>query len=145
MDNDGWIEVGGLPKYDTWDEDANSSFMGKYIKVHNNVGQNKSNLYVFQVDKEGKEMAVWGSTVLDDRFSAIQPGSWVKIEYLGRGPAKNGRQGAKLYKTFVKPANVSAPTTSTAPAAAPAAAPSTPAPTGAVAGASVDTGDDLPF
>jgi hypothetical protein len=67
-----------------------SDLVGEFKSVKENVGANKSNLYFFNTDRG--EVAVWGSTVLDDRLSNLEEGDTVRIVYLGTAEGKSGRQ-----------------------------------------------------
>lgn len=76
----------------TWDGEG--EIQGKYIRMNQNVGPNNSNQYV--LTNEDGEVAVWGSTVLDNKFSQIPQGAEVKVKYLGKERGKNGNQ----YKNY---------------------------------------------
>ena len=129
--NDGWTEVGSGPKYEMWDENADKTFTGKYLEVRNNVGKNKSNIYVLEIEN-GEKRGVWGSTVLDGKFENIELNSLVRINYLGKLAGKDARGSYKNYQVLSKSPNAVAPV---------ATAMGTPAP------ATVETQkeEDLPF
>lgn len=87
---EGWIEAGGQDM-DTpaWDREA--SVTGKLVNKQSNVGPNGSMLYTVETEK-GK-IAIWGSTVLDTKFSAIPTNSLVRVEPLGKQKSpKTGRE-----------------------------------------------------
>jgi hypothetical protein len=67
---------------------------GRYVSKKENVGPNKSNVYVLEVGDES--VGVWGNTVLDTKFGEIAIGKMAGIEYLGQKQSKNG----KGYKDF---------------------------------------------
>ena len=46
------------------------SVEGRYVAKSENVGRNKSNVYVVETE-DGKKIGVWGSTVLDSKFQKI--------------------------------------------------------------------------
>lgn|SRR3990167_3707529 len=93
MADDGWIKS---EQGDTWDFTANKEMVGLFIGKEENVGENNSNLYSFEVDQ--KNVAVWGSTVLDIRMKNVKVGEEVKIVFLGMEDSPN-RKG-KQYKNF---------------------------------------------
>lgn len=71
------------------------SVEGRYILKKEDVGRNKSNVYVLE-DSDGRKIGVWGSTVLDTKFEQIAIGKMVAIEYVGE---KEGKKG-NIYKDF---------------------------------------------
>lgn len=94
---DGWTEAGSS-NTPTWDEQT--PIQGKFIKTKSGVGPNKSMLYTL-LTKDG-EVGIWGSTVLDTKFSEIPHGSEVRVEFLGKATGKNGRSQYKDYKVLYK-------------------------------------------
>ena len=74
------------------------SIEGKYASKNENIGVNKSNVYVIET-KEGEKVGVWGNTVLDARFENIEIGAQVAIEYLGTKPSK--KTGKPYHDFFV--------------------------------------------
>lgn len=87
-------EVGNTWNYK--EEGKGAEFKGIYLSKEENVGENKSNIYNFQVDDE--VMSVWGTTVLDTRFKNLKYGEEVIIEYLGEVPSPNRKD--KTYHNF---------------------------------------------
>lgn len=71
------------------------SIEGRYVAKKENVGTNNSNIYYLDVD--GERVGVWGSTVLDTKFSQIAIGKMVAIEYLGK---KQFEKGGRSYHDF---------------------------------------------
>lgn len=63
-------------------EKKNDSIEGIYVKKKENVGENKANLYILDID--GVKRSVWGSTVLDDKMDDVSPGDKIRITYLGK-------------------------------------------------------------
>lgn len=59
-----------------------SETIGVYLGKQENVGPNKSVLHNLKVN--GKEVQIWGSSVLDTRLAMILPGTKIKIVYLGQ-------------------------------------------------------------
>lgn len=100
-DDKKWVEVGGNPQYEMWDENKDKTIMGKFVEVRRNVGKNGSNIYVLET-ANGEKRGVWGSTVLDARFENIQTGMEVMIEFLGKTPGKDARGSYKNYKVFMR-------------------------------------------
>jgi hypothetical protein len=90
-----WVKVGGgddVPVF-VFDSVKNKTLEGVYVKTESNVGRNHSNMYYFE-GKDGKQIKIWGNTVLDSRFKNLAPGELVKVEYLGLA------KGAKSGKNF---------------------------------------------
>ncbi|MDI6820953.1 MAG: hypothetical protein QMD65_02115 [Patescibacteria group bacterium] len=80
----------------TWNaEKTNDYIEGRYIEKNENIGQNKSNMYVLEAGNE--KVGVWGSTVIDSQMSRVAIGKMVKIIYLGQ--EKSDKTG-RIYKNF---------------------------------------------
>ncbi len=82
-----------IPKVD------NESIEGIFVKEEQDVGENKSMLYHMEVN--GKPKAVWGSTVLNTKMTAVRPGDLIKIEYLGKGVAKGAKNAPKMFDVYI--------------------------------------------
>lgn len=82
-----------------WDKEAEPVLMGALTKIERNVGPNESTLYTVKKD-DGKELKIWGSTVLDDRFLGVPEGTYVKVSYEGLKKGKNGKSYHN-YKVFI--------------------------------------------
>lgn len=97
MSENNWIEAGSNTG-DSWKpENEGDTLIGVLIGKKENVGINNSNVYLIEEkDKAGELTSVWGSTVLDTKFSEIPVGSKVKIEYLGKVKSK----APQPYKDF---------------------------------------------
>lgn len=95
----------GSASGETWDLEKQPILIGTYKNRKENVGINKSNVYIIDEDEKDEPTSVWGSTVLDTKFEEIPVGSRVKIEYLGKVKGK-APQPYKDYKVlYVKPDN----------------------------------------
>jgi hypothetical protein len=88
-----WPEVGQELK-------EKDSVEGRYVELRSEIGDNKSNIHVFEGD-DGKTIGVWGSYVLDGKMSRVAIGKMCKIVFLGRKESKNkGRNPYKDYDVF---------------------------------------------
>lgn len=63
---------------------------GVFKGVKTNVGPNSANLYTI-TDEDGKDISVWGSTVLDSRLKNLKEGEEVMIMYKGSKVGKSNR------------------------------------------------------
>lgn len=79
----------------SWDYKTQPKFVGKFIGFDENVGPNNSKLYHFELE-DGTEMSIWGSSVLDVRFSRLKIGEIVSIKYLGQKTSEK-RKGSKYH------------------------------------------------
>lgn len=79
----------------TWDYKTQPEITGVYKGVQYHVGPNDSTLFKLACD-EG-EVAVWGSTALNDRMMSIPVGHEVKLRYLG---LKKSLKGNRTYHDF---------------------------------------------
>lgn len=92
MNNFNWKKVGG----DMWDFGVNPELVGKYVDmIPANKEARKSSIITLE-GEDGNEIKLWGSTVLDNHFGAIEKGEWVRIVFLGMGKNKTGA----AYKNF---------------------------------------------
>lgn len=99
--NKNWEEV-NPDTQDMWDFRSQPTIQGLYVAKKENVGENKSNIYVLNVANE--KVGVWGSVVLDSRFEQIAIGSEVKIEYLGMVKPESGNRPYHNFKVYRRPA-----------------------------------------
>ena len=76
-------------------EKEGDAIVGIYETNQENVGQNKSMLYLLR-QPNGKIIGVWGSTVLDNKFKLIRLGDDIRVVYLGIVKPTQGRE----YKDF---------------------------------------------
>lgn len=95
--SDEWVEAGSASG-NTWDE--KEPLTGVLVRKQENVGPNNSRMYHIEVAGEEDTTGVWGSTVLDNKFSEIPIGSMVKVESLGKVQGKRGTY--KDYKVLYK-------------------------------------------
>lgn len=96
MSERNWKEITVDTSGEVWD--MSKPIEGEYVKVEHDIGPKKSNLYTIKTD--GGDMKVWGSMILDDKFSDIDEGTYVKIEYTGKEKSKSGNE-YHTYKLFV--------------------------------------------
>lgn len=79
-----------------WKPEAEEdSVEGVYISKEENKGANNSNAY--HLEKEGKQIMIWGTTIIDDRMQYAKIGEYVKIIYKGIEKNKKG-QDLKIYQ-----------------------------------------------
>jgi hypothetical protein len=76
---DNWSEV-SVESSETWDR--TKPVQGLLLEKKTDVGDNNSNLYV--IETADGNVSVWGSAVLDNKFSNIKVGTEVKVEYVGK-------------------------------------------------------------
>ena len=72
--------------------DIGDFLLGIYIEKRLNVGENSSNIYVFQVGKKdaAQQFAVWGKSSLDLKLAKIVYGTLVYIDLVGFRKSKRG-------------------------------------------------------
>jgi len=75
----------------TWDREG--TIVGALIDKKDSVGPNESKMYVLET-KDGN-VAVWGSTVLDNKMGRVKVGEEVMIEALGK--VKNPKTGRDYF------------------------------------------------
>lgn len=85
----------------TWKFKEQKEIEGIFISMKEKVGQNESCLYTLKT-KDG-EVGVWGSTLLDDRFTGIDLGEEVKIVYQGLQKNKNGSRSFHAFDVYHRP------------------------------------------
>lgn len=83
-----WQKIDEIPIWD-FKEKGNEEFIGHYESKKENIGKNKSSLYYFK-DLKGILVGVWGSEILDRRFSTLEKGQKVKIVYKGKVKGESG-------------------------------------------------------
>lgn len=96
---DDWVEVNQMTD-SSWDRQK--ELVGTFIERKEDVGENHSKLYVLKKE-DGTTIGVWGSTVLDTKFSTIELNSEVKIVPLGEAKSKTGKSYHD-YQVFKRPA-----------------------------------------
>lgn len=85
-----------IEKAPSWDFEANPVLQGVLVSKEAGVGQNDSNLYRFET-KDGENVSLWGSVVLDDRLAQVDLGTELKISY--KGKVKNEQSG-RSFKSY---------------------------------------------
>lgn len=88
-----------------WDFKNDVVLIGYYIGVEREIGPNKSNLYTFRKDEDSELIAVWGNTILDNRFKGLLEGEKVKVVYNGMAKSpKSGREyhDFEVYQSTIK-------------------------------------------
>lgn len=100
-DKDNWDEApeAGNGSSTTWDQ--TTVLIGKFLKAKENVGPNGSMLYEVRAD-DGEVFGVWGSSVLDNKFSDVPAGSRIRLEYLGKKTNPKTNREFKDYKLQYK-------------------------------------------
>lgn len=99
--SDKWTEA-TISNVPMWDKEE--AITGTLVKKQENVGPNESFLYTLRT-KEGN-IGIWGSTVLDSKFSEIEVGYEVKIEPLGKVKSpKTGREYTD-FKVMYRPSDM---------------------------------------
>src|ERR1700753_526332 len=96
---DEWEEIVAETNDDVWDRKG--PIEGKLVEIKQDIGPNESMLYILKTAK-GK-VSVWGSTVLDTKFSGIDNGSLVRIEPQGKVKSEKTGREYQDFKVFVKP------------------------------------------
>ena len=87
------VNIGG----EAWDFQTQNEIEGIYVAKKENVGPNKSNMYYLRPE-EGDDMAVWGSTVIDNQMMLVPLNSKVKITYLGKATSE---KTSREYNNFM--------------------------------------------
>lgn len=94
-----------LPPSPTW-EKPGEYLEGVYLGQKDHVGPNAQILYSFKVQFKGesKEVAVWGSTNLDDRMRLANPqhGDHVVIIFKGETETARKQSPLKLFTVIVR-------------------------------------------
>ena len=96
LEKQGFIEVGSQTN-ETWDFNKNATFKGVFVEIRQGVGQNNSNLYVFEGEDQ-KRYGVWGSAVLDTRLKNLVVGEETVIIYAGMMKSEKTN---RTYKNFL--------------------------------------------
>ena len=89
------VELSDLHNFDT-----EGALIGTFNGFEDKVGPNESKLYHFKRD-DGKDVSVWGSAVIDSRFSKIAVGSRVKIDFTGKKTNPKTQRTFNEFKVFV--------------------------------------------
>ena len=100
LEKQGYQEVGAQAS-ETWDFEKDPQFEGVFIEVRQGVGQNNSNLYIFEGEGQ-KRYGVWGSAVLDTRLKNLAVGEETVIIYAGMAKSEKTDRTYKDFKVFHK-------------------------------------------
>jgi hypothetical protein len=100
LEKKGYSEVGAQTDQ-TWDFDKDPQLEGVFIEKQTGVGQNNSNIYVFE-GQDNARYGVWGSSVLDARLKNLVVGEEVVIVYLGKEKSEKTGRTYKNFKVFHK-------------------------------------------
>lgn len=95
MAEDKWSEV-SIESSETWDK--KEPVQGLLVDKKTNVGDNASNLYV--IETADGNIGVWGSAVLDTKFSNIKVGTEVKVEFVGKVTNPKTKREYNDYKVY---------------------------------------------
>ena len=68
---------------------------GRFINMEEGKGINESNAYY--LEKDGTQILIWGTTVLNSRMKFAQLGEYLRITYKGKEKNKKG-QDIKIFK-----------------------------------------------
>lgn len=80
-----------------WKPVTNGDYIiGKYLRDEDGVGAGEGLLFHIIEDENGDEVSILGTKVLSSKIEKIEPGSYIKIEYLGEKLNKTNRK----YKNF---------------------------------------------
>jgi len=100
LEKQGYTEVGASTN-ETWDFSKDAVFEGVFVEIREGVGQNNSNLYVFE-GKDNKRYGVWGSAVLDSRLKNLVVGEETVIIYKGMAKSTKTDRTYKNYLVYHK-------------------------------------------
>lgn len=100
LEKQGYTEVGSQTN-ETWDFGKNPQFEGVFVEARVGVGQNNSNLYVFE-GKDQERYGVWGSAVLDTRLKNLVVGEETVIVYAGMAKSEKTGRTYRDYRVFHK-------------------------------------------
>jgi len=85
---------------EVWKQEKEGDMIeGVLIKKDTNIGPNNSRTY--HLEKEGRVIMIWGTTVLDDKMALINVGDYVRITYLGKKQGKK-QSPTKIFKVEKK-------------------------------------------
>lgn len=85
-----------------------------YADMKENVGKNKSTLYIVQSINSGNKYTVWGTQVLDDRMKKVPVGSEIRITLLRTVKGNGPKPWKDFLVEFAKPVVVFESTENTA-------------------------------
>ena len=99
-------EAPGLSPTVDWGNAAVGQYViGHYLGSRDEVGPNKSYLYLLADMRTGEEIGVWGGTVLDRKMLSLNPakGDVVLVQYIGNLDAKPGQNPARNFRVAIVP------------------------------------------
>lgn len=102
-----WKRAGqGASTDRTWNPEVEKTVQGVYVEKKSVTKKDGklSTIYVLR-EKDGKNLAVWTTAVLENRFSEIPLGYEVMIEYLGKVQSKTSGHTVKSFNVDYKPAD----------------------------------------
>jgi len=100
LEKQGFTEM-GVSTSEVWDFDKNATFKGVFVETRQGVGQNNSNLYVFE-GEDNARYGIWGSSVLDTRLKNLTVGDETVIVYIGKETSEKTGRTYKNFKVFHK-------------------------------------------
>lgn len=77
-------------------ENKDDKIEGTLINKQKDVGINKSMIYNLETEDK-KQIAIWGTTILDDRLAYVNVGEFIRITYVDTQTNKRG-QPIKIFK-----------------------------------------------
>ena len=78
--------------------EENDELIGKYVGKKENIGVYENNVY--EIETDDGLYGIWGSAVLDDRFSEVEEGEMVKVVFLGNAVKKSGSGTYRNYAVY---------------------------------------------
>ncbi|HEC65925.1 MAG TPA: hypothetical protein ENI23_11580 [bacterium] len=101
-EQEGWEEVVET-QAEIHNFEENDTLVGVLVEVQEDVGENNSKLYKFEVIGQEELVGVWGSHVLDSKLKKMESGQEIKIVYLGKVSVPNSKRSYKNWQVFSKP------------------------------------------
>lgn len=88
--DDQFTEVGGANQAPKWEFETNPVLEALFVERKTMTGKKNENYFLYRfIHRHTKsEYVVFGTKVLDDRFSKIVPNSLVRVTYLGKDKDK---------------------------------------------------------
>lgn len=113
MSDDGFVSLKGSGdiNWNPTKEDSHpKEVVGVFKFTKENQGQDKTSSVHTMEGKKG-DIVFWGSKVLDDQLSEVNPGDTAKIKYLGKKKSEKGGREYHDWEVLVKRAEQTATTT----------------------------------
>lgn len=89
-----WGDPVQPPGFAKWDKPK--VIIGKYLRAEEKIGKNDQPNMVHHLDVDGEPLQFWGTVILNDLLSQVEPGTLIRIEYTGSRPTDKG-----IVKEFV--------------------------------------------